>query len=677
MNSEELEQSLRTEFESYLKNVLADMRQEVSDFQKQFETEFEKHKTQIDEVFQNFSTRIAADRELDSNFSESVVEHLRLSRDEGARITATAIAEAEELDKQNAAEAAETAETAAPAFSFSEIRDAINDISSKTTQSAILKALVQHAAQFTPRGAFFIIKNEHLVGWRVFGKDGETVDEQTVREVFFPVASSTVPGEAVRSLSAVESAYGVYSDDSIYLNKLEFGQPDQMFAVPLVVRGRTVAVLYADRGAEGGEVNIDALEALVRVAGMTVEILASARGMQIQAEPAEETTASYGSFEEPAKEETFESREESAETVEENQPVTAESYQFAESDSSIEEPVQESAQTKESVEETYSYMPSVEEDYSYKPVEQTADSYETPNYQASFESDSYAFKPSVEAETAPTEFVSETSDEEIAEISSEETLEEFKSSEEFQAASEEAQTFESEPAWSQTVKTEDYYSTDSSISYETPSYETESPAYEISEPQTFETQTAVAEAENEYAPSLKTSDHQFEAPSYQEPQYETPQYEAESFAPANGASYDSAVTENGKAESFVTEAPVETVTETAVKQPARSRFSERNVDLPIEVSEDERRLHNDARRFARLLVSEIKLYNEQKVKEGREGNDLYERLREAIDRSREMYDKRVQPPVAAKFDYFHYELVSNLAEGDGNKLGSSYPGSSV
>ena len=58
----------------------------------------------------------------------------------------------------------------------------------KIRKSTILKSLVQHAAQFTPRGAFFIIKNEHFVGWRVFGKEGET-DEQTVREVFFPVAA--------------------------------------------------------------------------------------------------------------------------------------------------------------------------------------------------------------------------------------------------------------------------------------------------------------------------------------------------------------------------------------------------------------------------------------------------------------------------------------------------------
>jgi hypothetical protein len=42
-----------------------------------------------------------------------------------------------------------------------------------------------------------------------------------------------------------------------------------------------------------------------------------------------------------------------------------------------------------------------------------------------------------------------------------------------------------------------------------------------------------------------------------------------------------------------------------------------------------------------------------------------------------MYDRRVQPTVAAKFDYFHYELVSNLAEGTETKLGASYPGANV
>ena len=92
---------------------------------------------------------------------------------------------------------------------------------------------------------------------------------------------------------------------------------------------------------------------------------------------------------------------------------------------------------------------------------------------------------------------------------------------------------------------------------------------------------------------------------------------------------------------------------------------------------EEEKAHNDARRFARLLVSEIKLYNEQKVAEGRRGGDLYDRLKEDIDRSRQMYEKRVTPSVATKFDYFYDELVGTLAEGDPSKLGSDCPGPSV
>jgi len=91
-------------------------------------------------------------------------------------------------------------------------------------------------------------------------------------------------------------------------------------------------------------------------------------------------------------------------------------------------------------------------------------------------------------------------------------------------------------------------------------------------------------------------------------------------------------------------------------------------------SETEQRAHNDARRFARLLVSEIKLYNAAKVNDGRRNFDLYDRLKDEIDRSRKVYDKRVAPTVAARFDYFYDELVQTLAEGDPAKLGKDCPG---
>ncbi len=115
----------------------------------------------------------------------------------------------------------------------------------------------------------------------------------------------------------------------------------------------------------------------------------------------------------------------------------------------------------------------------------------------------------------------------------------------------------------------------------------------------------------------------------------------------------------------------------ATTSPGSSEAPKSSGVLPTNASEAEVRAHNDARRFARLLVSEIKLYNEAKVSDGRRSHDLYERLKEDIDRSRQMYEKRVPPTVAAKYDYFYDELVHTLAEGDSAKLGHGCPGPTV
>ena len=77
----------------------------------------------------------------------------------------------------------------------------------------------------------------------------------------------------------------------------------------------------------------------------------------------------------------------------------------------------------------------------------------------------------------------------------------------------------------------------------------------------------------------------------------------------------------------------------------------------------------EARRFARLLVSEIKLYNERAVLEGRDSGNLYERLRDDIDRSRQMYEERIPNDVRASSNFFHDELVRILADGRPEALG--------
>jgi len=84
---------------------------------------------------------------------------------------------------------------------------------------------------------------------------------------------------------------------------------------------------------------------------------------------------------------------------------------------------------------------------------------------------------------------------------------------------------------------------------------------------------------------------------------------------------------------------------------------------------EEERKREEARRFARLLVSEIRLYNEQAVQAGKISRDIYQRLQDDIDRSREMYEQRVSADVRGSSNYFHDELVRILADGEADALG--------
>ena len=128
------------------------------------------------------------------------------------------------------------------------------------------------------------------------------------------------------------------------------------------------------------------------------------------------------------------------------------------------------------------------------------------------------------------------------------------------------------------------------------------------------------------------------------------------------------------APALVAEAPKPEPVKEVVPPPPTPQAQPAPEPIPFMSPEDQEKFGNEARRFARLLVSEIKLYNEDEVYNGRQSGDLYNRLRRDVDRSREMYEKRVHPGVARSFDYFHEELVRILAREDANLMGPGYPG---
>jgi len=130
---------------------------------------------------------------------------------------------------------------------------------------------------------------------------------------------------------------------------------------------------------------------------------------------------------------------------------------------------------------------------------------------------------------------------------------------------------------------------------------------------------------------------------------------------------------------FAAHAPKHVAAPAAVSQPVAVAESSSSAaasapapDPFAGMSQEDADLHRKAQRFARLLVDEIKLYNQVKVSEGRKNKDLYDRLKEDIEKSRGTYQKRYGNTAAASVDYFTNEVVRSLAEDDPSIMGANF-----
>ena len=118
--------------------------------------------------------------------------------------------------------------------------------------------------------------------------------------------------------------------------------------------------------------------------------------------------------------------------------------------------------------------------------------------------------------------------------------------------------------------------------------------------------------------------------------------------------------------------PAAEVVEVSAHAAAASAAAAPATDPFAGLSAEDADTHRKAQRFARLLVDEIKLYNQAKVAEGRRNKDLYDRLKEDIEKSRSTFQKRYGNTPAATGDYFQKEVIRSLAEDDLSVMGANF-----
>jgi predicted Zn finger-like uncharacterized protein len=82
-----------------------------------------------------------------------------------------------------------------------------------------------------------------------------------------------------------------------------------------------------------------------------------------------------------------------------------------------------------------------------------------------------------------------------------------------------------------------------------------------------------------------------------------------------------------------------------------SIFQKEECDIP-RVDESDPEAIEKARRFARIIVSDIALYNQELVIEGIRKGTFFELLKTDVDEGRELYEKRVPAGIRTKKDYY-------------------------
>jgi hypothetical protein len=445
--------------------------------------------------------------------------------------------------------------TTARAAALSDLAGAVARIDRASSQAGILEALLEAAGGFASRAALFLTGPESARGWagRGFGEPSRVPGLEISYDS--PPWTTLRQGQGCVELSAVDCA--------AFSSRLESPSARGGALVPLVLRDRVAAALYADRLEDESPWTLAGLQVLVHMAGLAIETL------PFRARPATPTLAlaaeaagpGLGLWEEEAEAET------AAEAV----------------STAVAEPLAPS------------------------PPESAAPEPELPAAAAGFS------------------FASDT----------DEVAPSF-------TPAEDAVRWEPIEGLMPSARPDDV-----GIEPPPPAFAAPEPyaPYEPQEPQRTEIAAApVAEAAEE--PTLRLPHPSFPAAAPPEPPPLPPIQMPGSIFPAVGKSSEVAPPPDLEGPGWA--------------------FSGGRLPAP---GSDEG-LHEEARRLARLLVSEIKLYNEEQVEDGRRSRDLYERLREDIDRSRQMYEERVDERIRNTTDYFYQALVSILAGGDAKAMGA-------
>ena len=73
-----------------------------------------------------------------------------------------------------------------------------------------------------------------------------------------------------------------------------------------------------------------------------------------------------------------------------------------------------------------------------------------------------------------------------------------------------------------------------------------------------------------------------------------------------------------------------------------------------------------AKRLARTIISDIAIYNKQKILEGIKNDNLFDLLKEELDEGYELYCERVDQSIVSSSNHYNNAIVDILVKRSGD-----------
>src|ERR1051326_2001955 len=159
------------------------------------------------------------------------------------------------------------------------LAQSVASIHAGNTQKEILRALLDAGSSYASRVALFVLKGGAATGWQGRGLG----DDDAVKD--FPLDMNSGPASHAYQNRTVTPA-NIAEMDRRFVKQFGGPENEQILVLPLVLKDKVAALLYADGGA-GGALDAASLEVLVMTTSTWLEVTSLRK--QAQRDPNEGT----------------------------------------------------------------------------------------------------------------------------------------------------------------------------------------------------------------------------------------------------------------------------------------------------------------------------------------------------------------------------------------------------